>query len=166
MTLASTHPMLEVSIDFYDHSSPNSLWKIYVHIQLVVLAKPKLHSMPRSNWNLEVFVGLGFSCVSIYKLQPLYFVTDNFLESLQCEGWKLCIAHFCEVRTKKKPPQKAFDRCGRLEYGTLTSRAFGALCFHPPPGKWDFTESRKLLEQSGRAMEWRPNARRNPGGQS
>ena len=79
---------------------------------IVVLAKVKLQSMLsqncRSYWNLEVSARvprLESRCVSICKLQPLYFVTSNFWRGLHCDGWKLCRTHFCEVHktiTQKK----------------------------------------------------------------
>ena len=34
MTLASMHAMFQVSIDVNDHSSPNFVWKIHIHIEL------------------------------------------------------------------------------------------------------------------------------------
>ena len=59
----------------------------------------------KSYWNLEVSTRvprLESRYVSIYKLQPLYFVRSIFGRSLHCEGWKLCRAQFCEVLGKQK----------------------------------------------------------------
>ena len=104
MTLASMHPMFQVSIDFCDHSSPSIFGKSTVtyscacQAKVAVGAESKLHNRNcRSYWNLEVSTRvprLESSDVSICKLQPLYFVTCCFCRSLHYERWKLCGAHF------------------------------------------------------------------------
>ena len=52
MTLASMHPIFQVSIDFVIHSSSNYVWKIHVHI--VVLAKPKLQLVPSQSCKVKI----------------------------------------------------------------------------------------------------------------
>ena len=103
--------------------------------EVAVIAKSKLKNRNcKSCWNLEVFAKVprleytyAFIC-KLHKLQPLYFVTNNFWRGLHYEGssWKVCKAHFCEVpqnQNKKKLTAKlAFERCWRLQYRTL----------HPP----------------------------------
>ena len=74
--------------------------------KVVVGAESKLLSRNcRSYWILEVSTRvprLESSYVSIYKLQPLYFVTCSFGRGLHYEGWKLCKAQFCELPPHKK----------------------------------------------------------------
>ena len=112
MTLASMHPMFQVSIDFYNHSSPNYVCKISVHVWLclpswscsqcrVKVAEFKLQELLEFGSvckSAKIRVHLNFIC----RLQPLYFVTCNFWRSLHYDWWKLCKAHFCKV----PPPQK------------------------------------------------------------
>jgi hypothetical protein len=113
MTLALTHPMFQVSVDSLITLQQFSLQNPCSHI--VVLAKPKLQSVPswncRSYWNLEVYgrvPRLESNYVPICKLQPLYFVTSNFWRGLHYDWWKLCREHFCEV-PKKGKKKKLFD---------------------------------------------------------
>ena len=45
MTFTSMHPVFQVSIDFCDHSSPNSIQKVHVHIQLCLPSR-SCHQCP------------------------------------------------------------------------------------------------------------------------
>ena len=122
---------------------------------IVVIGKPKLQSVPsrscKSLWNLEVYTRvprLESNYVSIYKLQPSYFVTGNFWRNLHCEEWKLCRAHSCEV-----PPKQSKTKADRLEIVTpITSHAIQLIppqltwspdtnttTTHPITSKWDFS---------------------------
>ena len=47
------HPMFQVSIDFYDHSSPNYVWQ-NPSSHIVVLAKLKLQLMPGRSCRVEI----------------------------------------------------------------------------------------------------------------
>ena len=91
--------MLQVSIDFYDHSSPNYAWKIQGS-HIVVIAKPKLQlvrlEVAESKLrgllkNLKVCVGVPrveSNYVSIYKLQITTTVLCDmqFLERPSLKG--------------------------------------------------------------------------------
>ena len=74
---------------------------------IVVLAKPKLQSVPSRScrvigiWKrLPRVPRVESNYVSIHTLQPMYVVTRNSWRGLHCEGRKLCRAHFCEVPQK------------------------------------------------------------------
>ena len=117
MTLASMHPIFQVSIEFCDHSSPNYVWKIHVHIQLclpsrscsqcqVEVAELKLPSM----FKVEIAWVIGSMC---QDWSPTMFLFANYKH---CILWQAIFGEtfivtsgnfvehiFCEV------PKKLFD---------------------------------------------------------
>jgi hypothetical protein len=107
MTLSLMHPMFQVQSTSAITLHPILFGKSTLtyscacQAEVVVSAKSKLHSRNcKSYWNFEVFARvprLASNYVSICKLQALYFVTCWFWRGVNCERWKLCIAHFCEV---------------------------------------------------------------------
>ena len=85
------HLMFQVSNNLCDYSSPNYVRITDIDIycscacqaEIEVGAEWKLQSRDcRNYWNLEVFAKvprLESNDDSLYKLQPLYFVTSDFL---------------------------------------------------------------------------------------
>jgi hypothetical protein len=78
----------------------------------------------RNHRNLEVFARvprLESNYVYICKLQPLYFVTNIFLERPSLWLVETLQSTFCEMLKKRRPSlttKMAFDRCWRLQYRT------------------------------------------------
>ena len=88
MTLASMHPMFQVSTDFYNHCLPIYSWENPRHIQLclpsrnctkcqVEVAQSKLHGLLEFG-SVYQSAKIGVRYDYVYKLQPLYFVTCKF----------------------------------------------------------------------------------------
>ena len=90
MTLASMHPMFQVSISFCHHSSPNLFGKsmftysFTCQVEVVVSAESKLHSRNcKIHWNLEVSARvprLESNYVSTCKIATTVFCDRQFLE--------------------------------------------------------------------------------------
>ena len=88
--------MFQVSIDFCNHLHPNLfekltfIYRCACQAEVAVGAAMKLHSKKcRGYLNLEVsrrMPRLESSYVSIYKLQPLYFVTGDFGDTVTVTG--------------------------------------------------------------------------------
>ena len=100
--LASMHPMFQVSIVGYDHSSPNFVWKIHVHIQLC------LPSRSCTLCRVEVAKVIEIQSAKIrvqlsFYLQITATVSGDmpFWRSLHLEEWKYCRAQFYEVPQKQ-----------------------------------------------------------------
>ena len=99
MTLASMHPMLQVSIDFCKHSSPNCVWKI-PHSHIGVLAKPKLQWVP--SWNC------GSTVIGIWKC-------------LQCQDWSPTVSLYLQIAATIFCDRQFLERPSLWRVGTLQS---------------------------------------------
>ena len=112
MTLTSMHRIFQVPIDLCNHSSPNFVWistfpyNCVCEAEVAINTKLMLHSRNgKSYWNFEVFVRvprLESNYVSIYKLQPSYFVMGGFGEAFTVKG-ENCAEHiYVECPENKK----------------------------------------------------------------
>ena len=138
MTLAPMHPMFQVSVDFCDHSSFNSVWKIHIQIYSCLPSQ----SCNQCRVKVTGVDGIWKCLLELQDWSPAIFLFTNcnqcilkpcsFWIGLHYERWKLCSwTYVCEMPPKQKvflTAKITFDMRWRLQYGTLVvSTGFQAL---------------------------------------